>query len=824
MGVNVRFTPIYGSRSRHRALSNVLSIDDFNILLDCGWTSSFDPQHLKNLAAIAPTIHAVLITHSDLNHIGALPYAVANFNLQAPIFSTLPVWRMGQMFMYDTYLSHTEQAPFTQFNLDHVDAAFEQHTPSGQTRYHLLKYQQNFPLDAFPNGAGLVITPHPAGHMLGGALWSITKHTETIVYAVHFNHRRERHLNPTTLPAFSRPSHLIMSSIRANTHTETSKPSYIIDHVHDALKRNGNVLIPVDTAGRVIELAIHMQDAWEKDAQLSPVPLVILYQLSSRTFDFARSMIEWMSDEVVKRFDISRDNLFIFKHIKLLHSMKELQAIQGPVVVLASSVSMDMGFSRNLFARWAVHPANSLILVDIPEPDTLYSTVYKHCQKSRAASDAGVPPFNVSLTMKRKEYLQGEELEQWRANERARKALEEEQDRKKKEQIRLAKEAEEKEKENAALALSSTHPDQTMEEAAENSLTLPGIPKESPEEAAHRYDKMTLAQLHTFGCFPSKPVAETFAFEQPTSRPSWDDYGQEIDTVRFMVGEDPGEGAPVQKSEFLKTDRAGVEEVDAVPEEIPTEYVEEQVNLTVTCHIAIVDCAGLSDGDSMKRLVKEVEPRHVTLIGGSEEETAHFEQYLLSNLFVPSTSVDTKVKSDAVSNTTVPSVVVIPKEMETLDITSNTTVFNFMLEDTLVEGLQWNKVNLSNVAFVDAMVTEHLDEEGRQILGQSAVLPDEPRDEMQVDGGGAITSKNAVLGHPTVFVGTIMLNRLKDKLIDAHLKAEFAGGALCVENPDTGVVVLLKKVGAQHITVEGALSEEYFAVKDILYEELVIPR
>jgi Cft2 family RNA processing exonuclease len=38
--------------------------------------------------------------------------------------------------------------------------------------------------------------PLLAGHMLGGALWRITKMgDEEIVYAVDFNLRKERHLN-----------------------------------------------------------------------------------------------------------------------------------------------------------------------------------------------------------------------------------------------------------------------------------------------------------------------------------------------------------------------------------------------------------------------------------------------------------------------------------------------------------------------------------------------------------------------------------------------------------------------------------------------------
>jgi len=37
------------------------------------------------------------------------------------------------------------------------------------------------------------ITPYAAGHMIGGTIWKIKKETEEIVYAVDYNHKKERY-------------------------------------------------------------------------------------------------------------------------------------------------------------------------------------------------------------------------------------------------------------------------------------------------------------------------------------------------------------------------------------------------------------------------------------------------------------------------------------------------------------------------------------------------------------------------------------------------------------------------------------------------------
>lgn len=50
-------------------------------------------------------IDAVLLSHSDTSHLGALPYLVGKAGLKVPVYATLPVHKMGQMFMYDHYLA-----------------------------------------------------------------------------------------------------------------------------------------------------------------------------------------------------------------------------------------------------------------------------------------------------------------------------------------------------------------------------------------------------------------------------------------------------------------------------------------------------------------------------------------------------------------------------------------------------------------------------------------------------------------------------------------------------------------------------------------------
>jgi len=80
---------------------------------------------LKFCPRYAHKIDAVLLSHSDTYHLGALPYLVGKCGLKCPVYATIPVFKMGQMFMYDWYLSRHNTENFNLFNLDDIDAAFD---------------------------------------------------------------------------------------------------------------------------------------------------------------------------------------------------------------------------------------------------------------------------------------------------------------------------------------------------------------------------------------------------------------------------------------------------------------------------------------------------------------------------------------------------------------------------------------------------------------------------------------------------------------------------------------------------------------------------
>jgi cleavage and polyadenylation specificity factor subunit 2 len=168
----------------------------------------------------------------------------------------------------------------------------------------LLRYSQPFSLQG--KCQGIIITPFGAGHTIGGTIWRIRKHTEDIVYTVDFNHRKERHLNGSVLVStdgLNRPSLLITDAFNINAPVpppRKDRDNELISTIISTLEGGGNVLIPIESTTRVLELAYLLDQHWAFNR--IQFNLLFLTTQSLKTINLARSMLEWMGDGISQAF------------------------------------------------------------------------------------------------------------------------------------------------------------------------------------------------------------------------------------------------------------------------------------------------------------------------------------------------------------------------------------------------------------------------------------------------------------------------------------------------------------------------------------------
>ena len=134
----------------------------------------------------------------------------------------------------------------------------------------------------------------------------------------------------------------------------------------------------------------------------------------------AAGLLEWMNDRLAKSFQNAAASPL---ELPLLHrcaSPDQLAALPQPMVVLASTTDLESGFARELFAHWAPHAQNLIILPDRSVPGTL---------AHRLAQGQIVTGETIPLRLSKRVLLQGEELASFRRAQEIERLQEQERQR-----------------------------------------------------------------------------------------------------------------------------------------------------------------------------------------------------------------------------------------------------------------------------------------------------------------------------------------------------------------------------------------------------------
>uniref|UniRef100_A0AAG5CS74 Cleavage and polyadenylation specificity factor subunit 2 n=1 Tax=Anopheles atroparvus TaxID=41427 RepID=A0AAG5CS74_ANOAO len=753
----------------------ILQVDDVRILLDCGWDEKFDQSFIKEIKKYVHTIDAVLLSYPDGSHLGALPYLVGKLGLNCPIYATIPVYKMGQMFMYDMFMSHYNMHDFDLFSLDDVDAAFD--------KIVQLKYNQSVAMKG--KGYGITITPLPAGHLIGGTIWKIVKvGEEDIVYATDFNHKKERHLNGCELEKLQRPSLLITDAYNARYQQarRRARDEKFMTNILQTLRNNGNVLVTVDTAGRVLELAHMLDQLWKnKESGLMAYSLALLTNVSYNVVEFAKSQIEWMSDKLMKSFEGARNNPFTFKHLRLCHTMADLGKVPSPKVVLASSVDMESGFSRELFIQWAANASNSIIVTSRSSPGTL----------ARDLIDNGGNGRKIEMDIRRRVELEGAELEEY---------------------MRTEGEKLNRSIKKRDLDESSSDSDDELEM---NIIT-----------GKHDIVVRPEGRSHTGFFKSSKKQYAMFPFHEEKIK--YDEYGEIIQPEDYRMVDAGPETNGDDKENNIKTEDIKKEKEDDMSMlDKPTKCVQSRKPIEINAQVQFIDFEGRSDGESLLKILSQLRPRRVVVVRGSPANTAHIAEHCQQNIGAR---------------------VFTPNRGEIIDATTETHIYQVRLTEALVSQLEFQKGKDAEVAWVDAQIVirnkriDTVAEKDSQVGGGAAgdgigsstaaaagttVGSGDPA--MDVDDAEENKMDKQILTleplpaedlppHNPVFINELKLIDFKQILMKSNITSEFSGGVLWCSNG----TVALRRVDTGRVTIEGCISEDYYKIRELLYEQYAI--
>jgi cleavage and polyadenylation specificity factor subunit 2 len=370
----LRITPIYGSRWDADGPSKLGSCTlveyaNVKVLINVGLTPT--PEY--DFSSLPPH-DCLLVSDSTLEHMGGLP-AYHQQHPHVPMYATFPTVKMGQMTCYDHHANVCLDGGVCPFSLKEMDKAFAD--------LITIKYAQTLLLP--PHKPQVAITAHRAGHVVGGAFYVMQRlQDETVVVVTATYHiAKELHLDSSTLlqhgstpdvlithpggPAMTTLSNLYKQKKLVPPRV-TQSERQLVEHVLSVLRRDGNVLIPVDASGRVLELILLLSQHWDRHRLQGTYNLVWLGSMVVNTLEFCRSQLEWMSTVLGNQFDTQgKGHPYALNGVQLCTSIGELDLVLAngnPTVVLASGLSLDHGPARDLLVKWADNDNNAVIFTD----------------------------------------------------------------------------------------------------------------------------------------------------------------------------------------------------------------------------------------------------------------------------------------------------------------------------------------------------------------------------------------------------------------------------------------------------------------------------
>ncbi|KAK3637071.1 hypothetical protein LTR22_018454, partial [Elasticomyces elasticus] len=402
------FTPLLPSTTP-ATLSLLTLSSDLKILIDIGWDQSLETSQLELLEQHVSTLSLVLLTHATTECIGAYAHCCKHLPgfSRIPCYATTPVINLGRTLLTDLYASTTT----TSLIPGSKNLLLPSPTPEEISTYFnaitALKYlQPHTPLSPqLTSSQPLTLTPHAAGHTLGGTIWHLHHTPDSIIYASQWSQTRENLIPGAALLSSDgsgvvepllRPTALVCSARgveRGEVLGRRQRDERLVGLVRETVAKGGKVVIPTDSGGRVLELAFLLNGMWEAGLSgphaetFRSAKVWMATRSAGGSVRYLQSMLEWVEDGVRGEAEAAmtaqgqqggqqrggRDgggkvvNPMEWRHIRFLERESRVKrVVEGSkaCVILASDASMEWGFARQALVALASDPRNLVIMTE----------------------------------------------------------------------------------------------------------------------------------------------------------------------------------------------------------------------------------------------------------------------------------------------------------------------------------------------------------------------------------------------------------------------------------------------------------------------------
>lgn len=335
------------------------------ILVDCGLFQGLKELRERNWEPfpVEPaSIHAVVLTHAHLDHVGYLPRLVAR-GFTGRVFCTAGTMDLCRLVLPDSARIQEEDArQANKHKYSRHDPALPLYTEveaqRALTMLQPMGYQR--PIEM---AAGVSVEFFPAGHLLGSAFVVMRLHGgPTILFGGDLG-RSGRPVLPDPHPAVQADVVLVESTYGDRDHQQDDNGAQLAEVIQDTAARGGKLIVPAFAIGRVEEL-LYWVRRLEREQRIPVLPVYVDSPMAAEALrHYTARVAELDPDMQPARRDVSTFATARFQTIASTQQSKELTASRRSAIVISSSGMATGGRVLHHMAAALPDAKNSVLFV-----------------------------------------------------------------------------------------------------------------------------------------------------------------------------------------------------------------------------------------------------------------------------------------------------------------------------------------------------------------------------------------------------------------------------------------------------------------------------
>ncbi|PTA68654.1 MBL fold metallo-hydrolase RNA specificity domain-containing protein [Deinococcus arcticus] len=368
----------FGAAQTVTGSMHLLTLDGRQVLIDCGLFQGGDEMEARNREEFSfdvAGLDAVILTHAHLDHVGRLPLLVQR-GYRGPVYCTAPTAALAETVLLDSarlqvdgYRHDLRRARRQGHPDDTVPPPLYE---EADVHRALALLRPSLSFGEPQRIAGVRVTPHRAGHILGSAYLLLEGREGRLIMSGDLGNR-ESGLQPDfTLPP--QADAVVLESTYANR-THRAWPETLAEFsaaLRDSVRQGGKILIPSFAIERT-QTILHTLKTLMDSGEVPRMPVFLDSPMAARAtheyFEYGDELIPEVRDALQSGEDPFRPNT-----LHVVNTSAESQRINrydGPAIILAGNGMMTGGRIQHHLKHHLWKPGTSLIIVSYQSPGSL---------------------------------------------------------------------------------------------------------------------------------------------------------------------------------------------------------------------------------------------------------------------------------------------------------------------------------------------------------------------------------------------------------------------------------------------------------------------